>query len=74
MAGAVMAAVALGLLFPVGAAIWHLAGIGVILGCVSPAGDLLESKIKRLANVKDSGTFSLATVGCWTGLTVCSHH
>jgi phosphatidate cytidylyltransferase len=55
LAGAVIAAVALGLLFQVGAAIWHLAGIGVILGCVSPAGDLLESKIKRLANVKDSG-------------------
>ncbi len=55
MAGAVIAAVVLGLLFPVRLQIWQLAGIGVILGIVSPLGDLLESKIKRRAGVKDSG-------------------
>ena len=55
MAGAVIAAVVLGILFPVRLQIWQLAGIGVILGIVSPLGDLLESKIKRRAGVKDSG-------------------
>ena len=55
MAGAVIAAVVLGLLFPVRLQIWQLAGIGVILGIVSPLGDLLESKIKRRAGAKDSG-------------------
>ena len=55
MAGAVVAAIALGILFPLQLEIWQLAVIGVILGIVSPAGDLLESKIKRLADVKDSG-------------------
>ena len=52
---AVVAAVVLGLLFPVRLEIWHLAMIGVILGAVSPIGDLLESKLKRLADAKDSG-------------------
>ncbi len=55
LASAAVTAVALGVLFPVGLEIWQLAAIGVILGIVSPAGDLLESKIKRLADVKDSG-------------------
>ena len=52
---AVIAAVALGILFPLRLEIWHLAAIGVILGAVSPIGDLVESKIKRLADAKDSG-------------------
>ena len=52
---AVVAAVVLGLLFPLRLEIWHLAMIGVILGAVSPIGDLLESKLKRLADAKDSG-------------------
>ena len=52
---AVIAAVALGALFPLRLEIWHLAVIGVILGAVSPIGDLVESKIKRLADAKDSG-------------------
>ncbi len=55
MAGAVIAAVALGVLFPLQLDIWQLVGIGVMLGIVSPVGDLFESKIKRLADVKDSG-------------------
>ncbi len=55
MAAAVGAAVVLGILFPLQLEIWQLALIGVILGVVSPAGDLLESKIKRLADAKDSG-------------------
>ena len=52
---AVIAAVVLGALFPLRLEIWHLAVIGVILGAVSPIGDLVESKIKRLADAKDSG-------------------
>ena len=52
---AVIAAVVLGVLFPLRLEIWHLVMIGVILGAVSPIGDLLESKLKRLADAKDSG-------------------
>lgn len=55
MLAAVIAAVVLGVLFPLRLEIWHLAAIGVILGAVSPIGDLVESKIKRLAAAKDSG-------------------
>ena len=52
---AVISTVVLGALFPLRLEIWHLATIGVILGAVSPMGDLLESKLKRLAGAKDSG-------------------
>ena len=52
---AVIATVVLGALFPLWLEIWHLVIIGVILGAVSPIGDLLESKLKRLADAKDSG-------------------
>ncbi len=52
---AVIGAVVLGVIFPLRLEIWHLAIIGVILGAVSPIGDLLESKLKRLADAKDSG-------------------
>ena len=55
MLAAVIAAVVLGVLFPLRLEIWHLVAIGVILGAVSPIGDLVESKIKRLAAAKDSG-------------------
>ena len=55
MAAAVVAALVLGTLFPLQLQIWQAALIGVILGAVSPAGDLLESMLKRLADVKDSG-------------------
>lgn len=53
---AVIAAILLGVLFPLRLEIWHLAMIGVILGAVSPMGDLFESKLKRLADAKDSGS------------------
>ncbi len=55
MAAAIVAAVALGVLFPLQIQIWQAMLIGVILGAVAPAGDLLESKAKRLAGAKDSG-------------------
>lgn len=56
MAGAVITVAVLGVLMPLQLQVWQLAAFGVILGVTSPAGDLLESKIKRLANVKDSGS------------------
>lgn len=56
LAGAVIAAVALGVLFPLRLDIWQLALIGVIVGVAAPVGDLLESKIKRMADAKDSGS------------------
>lgn len=52
---AVAATVVLGALFPLKLDIWQLLIIGVILGAISPVGDLLESKLKRLADAKDSG-------------------
>ena len=55
MAGAALAATALALLTPLPLQVWQSAAIGVILGVAAPAGDLLESKAKRLAGVKDSG-------------------
>lgn len=55
MLSAVAAALVLGALFPLKLEIWQLLIIGVILGAISPAGDLLESKLKRLAGAKDSG-------------------
>ncbi len=60
-----LCAVVIGLLFPLLAkkyftpfdhAITYYA-IAVICAVFGTAGDLLESKIKRVANVKDSGTF-----------------
>ena len=53
---AVVAAVVLGLLFDVSPARWQLAVIGATVGVLSQWGDLLESKVKRISNVKDSGS------------------
>ena len=55
LAAAVIAAILMGILMPLPLQVWQSAVIGVILGIVSPVGDLLESKAKRLAGVKDSG-------------------
>lgn len=55
LAGAVIVAVLAGSLTPLELEVWQAAVTGVILGTVSPAGDLFESKVKRWAGVKDSG-------------------
>lgn len=36
--------------------IWSLAILGVITGAIAQLGDLFESMLKRVANIKDSGT------------------
>ena len=56
LVGAVVAATVLAMLTPLALQVWQAAVIGVILGIVSPAGDLFESKVKRWARVKDSGS------------------
>ena len=55
LAAAALAGTGLAMLTPLPLAVWQGAAIGVILGIVAPAGDLLESAVKRWANVKDSG-------------------
>jgi phosphatidate cytidylyltransferase len=49
----------LGYFIPVAHAItvWHWVAIAAICAVFGTAGDLLESKIKRMADVKDSGSF-----------------
>ena len=53
---AVAAAVVLGLLFDVSPPRWQLIIIGATVGVLSQWGDLLESKVKRVSNVKDAGS------------------
>ena len=53
---AVMAALALGQVLELGAASWQRAVAGATVGLVAQAGDLLESKLKRLSQVKDAGS------------------
>ena len=53
---AVAASVALGFLPDVSAPRWQLAVIGATVGVLSQGGDLLESKAKRVSNVKDAGS------------------
>ena len=50
------AALILGLLLDLGAPVWQQAVIGGVVGVVAQWGDLVESKLKRIADVKDSGS------------------
>lgn len=53
MLGSVIAIISLGIIFklPIG----HSIVMGILVGIAAPAGDLVESAIKRFAGVKDSG-------------------
>ena len=53
---AVVAALALGLVFDLGIPVWQQAVIGGVVGVVAQWGDLMESKLKRIADVKDAGS------------------
>ncbi len=53
---AVLVAVALAQNLELGVALWQAGTAGVAVGVVAQVGDLLESKLKRLSRVKDSGS------------------
>ena len=53
---AVAAALVLGVVFDLGIAAWQQAVIGGVVGVVSQWGDLVESKLKRIADVKEAGS------------------
>ena len=53
---AVAAALVLGLVFDLEIPIWQALVIGAVVGVVAQWGDLLESKLKRIADVKDAGS------------------
>ncbi|MCH9016470.1 MAG: phosphatidate cytidylyltransferase, partial [Chloroflexi bacterium] len=49
-------AVAWGLVFDLEIPVWQQAVIGGVVGVVAQWGDLIESKLKRIADVKDAGS------------------
>ena len=53
---AIIAALALGSLLDLGLERWQHAAIGATVGVVSQVGDLFESKLKRISQVKDAGS------------------
>ena len=53
---AVLAAVAVGMVFDLGVARWEQALVGGVVGVAAQLGDLLESKLKRISQVKDTGS------------------
>ena len=55
LAGAVVASVLGNSLLGLGAIIWEAAALGLIIGLLGQLGDLAESRMKRKADVKDSG-------------------
>lgn len=65
LVGSVLAAVALSLLFmPITNFAWMKAvAFGIVAALIGTAGDLVESKFKRWAGVKDSATFMPAGLG-----------
>ena len=55
-AAAVAAALAVGVVFDLVIPAWQQAVIGGVVGIVTQWGDLIESKLKRIADVKDAGS------------------
>ena len=53
---AVAAALALGLAFDLRIPLWQVGVIGAVIGVAAQWGDLLESKLKRIAGAKDAGS------------------
>ncbi len=53
---AILAAVAVGTVFDLGVARWEQALAGAVVGVAAQSGDLLESKLKRISQVKDTGS------------------
>ena len=53
---ALVVALALGIGLDLSLPRWQLATIGATVGVVSQLGDLVESKLKRLSNVRDAGS------------------
>ena len=53
---AVVAALGLGLALDLTTPRWQLVVIGATVGVVAQCGDLFESKLKRLSNIKDAGS------------------
>ena len=53
---AVAAALVLGLVLDLGVPAWQQAVIGGVVGVVGQWGDLIESKLKRIADLKDAGS------------------
>lgn len=56
MVWALVAAIVLGLVFDLTVPRWQQLVIGATVGVLAQGGDLLESKLKRLSNVKDAGS------------------
>ena len=55
-ASAVAAALVLGLVFDLGVPAWQQAMVGGVVGVVGQWGDLIESKLKRIADLKDASS------------------
>ena len=55
-ASAVAVALVLGLVFDLGVPAWQQAMIGGVVGVVGQWGDLIESKLKRIADLKDASS------------------
>ena len=53
---AIITSMSLGLLLTISLPIWQGALIGAAVGLAAQAGDLFESKLKRISHVKDSGS------------------
>ena len=56
LATAVAASIILGQILDLGMPVWQQVLLGVAVGVVAQIGDLVESKLKRLSSIKDTGS------------------